>query len=111
MGGASLAGAGVMAGTAGVVGAGTGAIAQGVEDVKKGKQVKAAEESAFMDGVDKGKEMAVEQVKKFADFCLATTALSFWIARCDGEIDEAEMLEIEYDLDSIKKNIDLDIYY
>ena len=104
---ASLTGAGAVAGIAGVAGAAGGAAIQGVEDVKKAKQIKEAKRYAFLDGINKGKEMTVEQIQKFADFCLATTALSFWIARCDGEVDEKEMLELQFDLDSIKKNMDL----
>lgn len=104
---ASLSGAGAIAGIAGVAGAAGGAVVQGAEDVKKSKQIKDAKKSAFVDGINTGKKMTVEQIQKFADFCLATTALSFWIARCDGEIDEKEMLELQFDLDSIKKNMDL----
>lgn len=104
---ASLTGAGVAAGVAGVVGAAGGAMVQGAEDLKKAQQIKKAKEYAFMDGINKGKEMTVDQIQKFADFCLASTALSYWIARCDGDIDEKEMLELQFDLDSIKKNKDL----
>lgn len=103
----SLAGAGTVAGVCGAAGAAGGVVAQGVEDIKKSKQIKSAKKSAFLDGINAGKKMTVEQIQKFADFCLATTALSYWIARCDGEIDEKEKLELEYDLDSIKKNKDL----
>lgn len=104
---ASLTGAGAIAGAAGVAGAAGGAIIQGVEDKKKMEQVKEAKEFAFQDGVKKGKAMIVEQIQKYADFCLATTALSFWIARSDGSISEEEMLELDFDLDAIKKNKDL----
>lgn len=104
---ASLSGAGAIAGIAGVAGAAGGAMVQGGEDVKKAKLIKEAKKYAFLDGINKGKEMSVEQIQKFADFCLATTALSFWIARCDGQVDEKELLELQFDLDSIKKNADL----
>lgn len=103
----SLAGAGAVAGVAGAAGAAGGAVAQGIEDNKKSKQIKAAKKSAFLDGINKGKAMTVEQIQIYVDFCLATTALSYWIARCDGEIDEKEKIELDYDLDAIKKNMDL----
>lgn len=103
----SLAGAGAVAGAAGVVGAAGGAALQNFEDKKNEKKVKEAKMHSFMDGMNEGKACTVEQIKKFADFCLATTALSFYIARCDGSIDEDEMLELQFDLDVIKKNKDI----
>lgn len=63
--------------------------------------------SAFEDGLKAGKMQTVDYIKKYANFCLASTALSFYFARCDGTIDAAEQLEIEHDLDSIIKNRDL----
>ena len=104
---ASLAGAGVVAGVAGVAGAAGGAVVQNFEDKKTEQKVKNAKAYSFMDGMNEGKACTVEQIKKFADFCMATTALSFYIARCDGSIDDEEMLELQFDLDAIKKNKDI----
>lgn len=103
----SLTGAGVVAGVAGVAGAAGGAAVQNFEDKKNEQKVKEAKAYSFMDGMNEGKACTVEQIKKFADFFMATTALSFYIARCDGTIDDAEMLELQFDLDGIKKNKDL----
>ncbi|MBR5489958.1 MAG: hypothetical protein IKV79_01670 [Oscillospiraceae bacterium] len=76
-------------------------------DKKKNARFLSAKLSAFEDGFKAGKICAVDYVKKYANFCLASTALSYYFARCDGTIDEAELLEIEHDLDSIIKNKDL----
>ncbi len=103
----SLAGAGGIAGAVGVAGGGVGALVQGVEDKQKEKIVKTAKEYAFQDGMNEGVAKTAQEIKKLVDFYLATTALSFYIARADGEIDEAEMLEIQFDLDAIKKNKDI----
>lgn len=74
---------------------------------KKNARFLEAKLSSFEDGIKEGKILAVDYVKKYVNFCLASTAISFYFARCDGAIDEAEMLEIEHDLDSIIKNKDL----
>lgn len=76
-------------------------------DKKKNARFLKAKLSAFEDGLKAGKMQTVDYIKKYANFCLASTALSFYYARCDGTIDEAEQLEIEHDLDSIIKNRDL----
>ena len=76
-------------------------------DKKKNARFLNAKLSAFEDGLKAGKIQTVDYIKKYANFCLASTALSFYFARCDGTIDEAEQLEIEHDLDSIIKNRDL----
>ena len=105
--GAALAGSGGTAVAAAGVGAGVGAAIQGKEDIEKIKEIKKAKKSSFEDGLNKGRELTIEEIKKYADFCLATTALSYWVARIDGSIDEAEKAELDFDLDTIKKNKDL----
>lgn len=74
---------------------------------KKNARFLKAKLSAFEDGLKAGKMQTVDYIKKYANFCLASTAISFYFARCDGSIDEMEYLEIEHDLDSIIKNKDL----
>lgn len=103
----SLAGAGVAAGIAGLGGAAVGAVAQGVQDEFKEEEIKEAKEASFVDGINEGKAQSVEEIKRYADFYLATTALSYYIARCDGGISAEEQLEIDYDLEAIKKNVDI----
>lgn len=76
-------------------------------DKKKNARFLKAKLSAFEDGLKAGKLQTVDYIKKYANFCLASTALSFYFARCDGTIDETEQLEIEHDLDSIIKNRDI----
>lgn len=76
-------------------------------DKKKNARFLKAKLAAFEDGFKAGKIQTVDYVKKYANFCLASTALSFYFARCDGEIDETERLEIDHDLDGIIKNKDL----
>ena len=76
-------------------------------DKKKNARFLKAKLSAFEDGLKAGKMQTVDYIKKYANFCLASTAISFYFARCDGSIDEMEYLEIEHDLDSIIKNKDL----
>lgn len=76
-------------------------------DKKKNARFLKAKLSAFEDGLKAGKMQTVDYIKKYANFCLASTAISFYFARCDGLIDEMEYLEIEHDLDSIIKNKDL----
>ena len=104
---ASLTGAGAIASAAGVGGAVTGAVVQGVENIKKEKDIKKAKSASFQDGMNEGKAKTVDELKKEIDFFLATTALSYYIAKCDGEISEEEQLEIDFDLDAIKKNADI----
>lgn len=103
----SLLGAGGMAAAASIVGGATGATLQKVEDSLKEKDVRDAKTSSFEDGIKEGKKETVDEIMKFADFYLATTALSYYFARCDGEISKEEELEIEHDLDAIIKNIDI----
>lgn len=76
-------------------------------DKKKNSRFLKSKLAAFKDGVIAGKTETVDLLKKYYSYCLASTALSFYFARCDGDIDEKEMLEIQFDLDSIIKNKDL----
>ncbi len=78
-------------------------------DKKKNARFLSTKLQSFEDGIKKGKLETVEYVKKYANFCLAATAVSFYFAQCDGEISEKEWLEIRFDLDSIAKNKDLPI--
>ena len=103
----SLLGAGGVAAIASIAGGAAGAAVQKAEDNSKEKDVRNAKTSSFEDGMKEGKKETVEEIMKFADFYLATTALSYYFARCDGEISEEEELEIEHDLDAIIKNIDI----
>ncbi|NCC88575.1 MAG: hypothetical protein EOM05_12070 [Clostridia bacterium] len=104
---ASLAGAGGIAAGAALAGGVAGAAIQKVENKGKEHVVKEAKAAAFRDGVKEGKIETVDEIKKFADFYLATTALSYFVARCDGNISKEEELEIEYDLNAIIKNVDV----
>ncbi|MCR5503774.1 MAG: hypothetical protein K6F53_12285 [Lachnospiraceae bacterium] len=76
-------------------------------DKKKNARFLSAKLQSFEDGIKEGKLEAVDYVKKYANFCMAATAVSFYFARCDGDITEEEQLEIQFDLDSIIKNRDL----
>lgn len=76
-------------------------------DKKKNAKFLEAKLSSFEDGLNEGKAYATDYIKKYVNFCLASTAISYYFARCDGSIDENEQLEIEHDLDSIIKNRDL----
>ncbi len=76
-------------------------------DKKKNAKFLEAKMRSFEDGVKEGKIETVDYIKKYANFCLAATALSFFFARCDGDISDEELLEIQFDLDSIAKNRDL----
>ncbi len=76
-------------------------------DKKKNAKFLATKLQSFEDGVKEGKIEAVDYIKKYVNFCLAATAVSFYFARCDGDISEEELLEIQFDLDSIIKNRDL----
>ncbi|MBK5261261.1 MAG: hypothetical protein JJE17_01660 [Peptostreptococcaceae bacterium] len=103
----SLLGAGGVAAVVSIAGGAAGAAVQKSEDNLKEKDVRNAKTSSFQDGMKEGKKETVEEIMKFADFYLATTALSYYFARCDGEISEEEAWEIEYDLDAIIKNVDI----
>lgn len=76
-------------------------------DKKKNARFLEAKLKSFEDGMKEGKIETVDYIKKYANFCLAATAVSFFFARCDGEIVEEELLEIQFDLDAIIKNKDL----
>ena len=76
-------------------------------DKKKNARFLDTKLQSFKDGLKAGKIESVDYIKKYTNFCLAATAVSYFFARCDGYIDEAEMLEIQFDLDSILKNKDL----
>jgi len=104
---ASLSGQGLLAAGASIAGGVAGATIQKVEDDLKDEEINNEKKSSFKDGVKAGKNETVEEVMKFADFYLATTALSYYFARCDGEISEEEELEIGQDLDAIAKNVDI----
>lgn len=104
---ASLVGAGGIAAGAAIVGGAAGAVAQKVEDMAKNKDIMMAKSSAFKDGIKEGKVLTAEEIKKYADFYLATTALSYFVARCDGNISKEEEWEIEHDLNAIIKNVNV----
>lgn len=78
-------------------------------DKKKNARFLEAKLSAFEDGMKAGKCEVAEAVKKYTNYYLAATAVSYFFARCDGSISEEELLEIQFDLDSIIKNKDLPI--
>ncbi len=61
----------------------------------------------FEAGAERTKKIAQEEIKKYSDFYLATTALSYYCARCDGNISEAEKIELEHDLSALRKNAEL----
>lgn len=104
---ASLTGAGAIAGVGAVAGATAGAIADNVETKQLDKKIAEEKTSSFRDGVNEGKILTAEEIRKYADFYLATSALSYYFARCDGEISEEEQLEIDHDLDAVYKNKDI----
>ena len=68
-------------------------------DKKKNSRFLKTKLQSFEDGMKAGKYQAVDYIKKYANFCLAATALSYYFARCDGDISEEELLEIQFDLD------------
>ena len=107
--GGALAGGGAVAAAAGagLAGAAAGAALDKAEKKKHMNDVKAAKESAFKDGMNAGKEKSASEIEKFVNFYLATTALSYYAARCDGNISEEEKLEIDMDLDTIRKNCEI----
>lgn len=78
-------------------------------DKKKNAKFFETKMQSFTDGFKAGKTEAVDYVKKYANFCLATTAISYFFARCDGDINDDERIEIQYDLDAIIKNKDLPV--
>ena len=98
-GGSVLAGASLAASLTGA-----GAI---VETKQLDKKIAEEKTSSFRDGVNEGKILTAEEIRKYADFYLATSALSYYFARCDGEISEEEQLEIDHDLDAVYKNKDI----
>ena len=88
-----------LAGTAATVGSlvAGGLTGMAISDLDK--------EEGFKDGISKANDIANDKMNKhFVDFILATTALSYYVARCDGKISEEEKLEIAMDLDAILKN-------
>lgn len=98
---ASLTGAGLAAG------AFAGALAHEMDEMDHEELVKNAKESSFKDGIYEGRATTANEVKKYVDFYMATTALSYYAAKCDGYISWEEQLEIDQDLDAIKKNVDI----
>ena len=104
---ASLSGAGLAAGAAGAAGALAGELAHEMDEMDHEELVKNAKESSFKDGVNEGRASTVNEVEKYVDFYMATTALSYYAAKCDGYISREEQLEIDQDLDAIKKNVDI----
>lgn len=111
--GASLAGAlgsgGAIAGAAVLAAAGAtgGVMAQADENERKEKQIREAKKSAFKDGINEGTYLAADTLKNMASFSLGLTALAYYFARCDGSIDEKEMLEMDYYLNSLKMHKDM----
>lgn len=105
----SLAGAGAVAAGVGAasVGAMVGAVSASIDEDDEIARTKRAKEESFKDGMNEGKALTVEEIKKFTDFYLATTALSYFVARCDGNISIEEEQEIAMDLDAITKNLDI----
>lgn len=89
------------------LGAAAGAAAGTMAEKDKENAVKKAKATGFEDGVKKGRSDTVDEIKKYVDFYLATVALSYYIARCDGSISYEEQMEIDYDLDAIQKNKDI----
>ena len=74
---------------------------------QKNKQLFKSKRLSFEDGIKQGKLETVEFIKKYTNYYLAITAISYFFARCDGVLDEAEKIEIDRDLESIVKNKDL----
>lgn len=105
----SLAGAGtiVAASSAAVAGAAVGAAVESVNEDAEINRTKTAKEASFEDGMKEGITLSAEEIKKHTDFYLATTALSYYVARCDGELHANEEAEIAMDLDAIFKNADI----
>lgn len=103
----SLEGAGVIAAVAGGIGAVGGAVAADIEEEEQFEREKNASEKAFKCGEYEGNCQSADEIHKYADFYLATTALSYYMARVDGSISEDEQKEIDYDLDALTKNVDI----
>lgn len=76
-------------------------------DQQKNKKYVEAKASAFKDGINQGKLEMLPELKKYINYYLAVAALSFYFARCDGDISEAERQEIDYNLKDILRNKDL----
>lgn len=76
-------------------------------DKQKNKKFFEAKRASFEDGIKQGKIETVDFIKKFTNYYLAITALSYYFARCDGNIDATEIEEINKDLGGIVKNKDL----
>ncbi len=76
-------------------------------DRQKNKKFIDAKLSGFEDGVKQGKIEVIDTIKKYVNYILAITALSYFFARCDGVLDDAERIEIDRDLEGIVKNKDL----
>ena len=103
----SLAGASVVAAGAGLLGAGAGAISASMEEDEHIEDIKNAKEKSFEDGIKEGKIKSVEEIKKYADFYIAVTAVAYYFARIDGSISKEEQMEIDYNLNIIKQNCDI----
>lgn len=103
--GKSSLGSVAIAGIVGLAGFITGAIYQStrinVEIIEKSKA------QSFKDGMNEGKAQTVDEIKKFTNFYFAITSLSYYIARCDGSISKEEQEEIDYNLNTIKRNVDI----
>ena len=93
--------------TAAVAGATSGAVIDEIDKKKTEKIVKTAKAESFKDGVKEGTVLTAQEIKNYAVFYLATSALSSYIARCDGGISAEEQAEIDVDLDAIYKNTDI----
>lgn len=103
----SLEGAGVIAAVAGGIGAVGGAVAADIEEEEQFEREKNAREKAFKCGEYEGNCQSVDEIRKYVDFYLATTALSYYMARVDGSISKEEQIEIDHDLDALAKNVDI----
>lgn len=103
----SLEGAGAIAAVAGGIGAVGGAVAADIEEEEQFEREKNASGEGFERGLNEGKSLAADEIRKYVDFYLATTALSYYMARVDGSISKEEQLEIDHDLDALAKNVDI----
>lgn len=104
---ASLTGAGAVAAGAAGVGAVAGIAIEADREEQEIKYLKQEQEVSFGEGIKKGQTINAQEIAKHIDFYLATTALSYFVARCDGYISEEEEDEIAMDLDAISKNFDI----
>lgn len=106
--GALSSGAAIASATvAAAAGATGGMISQADENERKSTQIKKAKKAAFKDGVNEGIYLSAEALKNMAAFSLSLTALAYYFARCDGSIDEEEMLELDFYLTSLKMHKDM----